>query len=97
MNDDERTQSRAKMLQKVAVAPIAIGAFAALQAQAEADPMIDQKAADYVTHPVGDKQCSKCAFYRPAKVAPGTAPGACNLVKGTILPQGYCKYFKEKS
>jgi hypothetical protein len=97
MNDEERTLSRAEMLQKVAVAPIAIGAFAALQAQAEAAPTIDQKAASYVTHPVGGKQCSGCTLYLPAKIAPGTTPGACKLVKGTILPQGYCKYFQAKS
>jgi hypothetical protein len=84
------------MLQKVAVAPIAIGAFAALQAQADADATMDQKAAAYVPHPVGDKQCSKCTLYIPAKVTPGVTPGGCKLVKGVILPQGYCKYYQAK-
>jgi hypothetical protein len=97
MNEDDRPLSRAEMIQKVAVAPIAIGAFAALQARAEAAPTIEKKAAGYVTHPVGGKDCFHCTLYRPAKIAPKTAPGACNLVKGDILPQGYCKYFQAKS
>ncbi len=87
MNDD-KTLSRKQVIQKLAVAPIAIGAFAALHARAEAAATIDQKTAAYVTHPVGGKQCSKCVQF--------VAPSSCKLVKGTISPKGYCKFFAAK-
>jgi hypothetical protein len=87
MNDD--TVSRAEMLGKLAAAPIAIGAFAALTAQAEAAATIDQKTAGYVTHPNGSKQCSGCVQFLP--------PSSCKLVKGTISPHGYCKFFSAKA
>jgi hypothetical protein len=87
MNDDKL--SRKQVIETLIAAPIAIGAFAALQAQAEAAATIDQKTAAYVTHPVGGKQCSKCVQF--------VAPSSCKLVKGTISPTGYCKFFAAKS
>jgi hypothetical protein len=86
--NDEKTLSRKDVIEKLAAAPIAIGAFAALCAQADAAATIDKKTADYVTHPVGGKQCSKCVQFIP--------PSACKLVKGTISPRGYCKFFSPK-
>jgi hypothetical protein len=86
---DEKTLSRSAMIEKLMVAPIAIGAFAALGAQAQAAATVDQKTASYVTHPVGGKQCSGCSLF--------VAPSSCKLVKGTISPHGYCKFFSPKS
>jgi hypothetical protein len=88
MNDD-KTLSRSEMIEKLIAAPIAIGAFAALRAQAEAAATIEKKTAGYVTHPVGGKQCSKCIQFLP--------PGSCKLVKGSISPNGYCKFFSPKA
>lgn len=87
MNDD-KTLSRKQVIEKLVAAPIAIGAFAALHAQADAAATIDQKTAAYVTHPVGGKQCSKCGLF--------VAPSSCKLVKGAISPKGYCKFFAAK-
>lgn len=97
MNDDNKTISRAGMIEKLALAPIAIGAFAALQSEAEAAATVDQKTAAYVTHPVGGKQCSGCNLFIPAKSNPMKSPGACKLVKGKIVPNGYCKFFSPKA
>jgi hypothetical protein len=88
MNDD-KALSRTEMIAKLAAAPIAIGAFATLCAQAEAAATIDKKTADYQTHPNGGKQCSGCVQF--------ISPSSCKLVKGTISPTGYCKFFAAKS
>ncbi|MBV8198333.1 MAG: high-potential iron-sulfur protein [Candidatus Eremiobacteraeota bacterium] len=96
MIDDEKT-SRAGMIQKLAVAPIVIGALAALQAEAQAAPTMDQKAAAYQSKPNGGKKCSGCSLFVPAKKDPMKANGACNLVKGSISPNGWCKFFTAKA
>ncbi|HYW53305.1 MAG TPA: high-potential iron-sulfur protein [Dongiaceae bacterium] len=96
MNDHAKPISRGGMIQRLTVAPIAIGAFAALQAEAEAAASIDQKTAAYVTHPVGGKQCSGCNLFLPAKSNPMKSDGACKLVKGKISPHGWCKFFSPK-
>jgi hypothetical protein len=95
--DDDKTISRAAMIEKMLVAPIAIGAFAALQAEAQAAASISQATAAYVTHPNGGKQCSGCVQFLPAKTNPTTANGACKLVQGSISPKGYCKFFAAKA
>ncbi len=87
MNDGKKL-SRSEMIEKLIVAPIAIGAFAALCAEADAAATIDQKTAAYVPHPVGGKQCDKCIQFQP--------PSACKLVKGKISPKGYCKFYTAK-
>jgi hypothetical protein len=96
MSDDD-TISRSAAIGKLAIAPIAIGALAALRGEAEAAPTMDQKAAAYVTHPVGGKQCSGCNLFIPAKSNPAKSAGTCKLVKGSISPHGYCKFYTPKS
>jgi hypothetical protein len=85
---DDKALSRSEVLEKLIAAPIAIGAFAALCAQADAAATIDQKTAGYVTHPNDGKQCSKCVQF--------ISPSSCKLVKGKISPTGYCKFFVAK-
>ncbi len=87
--------TRAGMLQKLAVAPIAIGALAALQAEAEAAASVDPKAASYQTKPNGGKQCSTCSLFIAGKTAKG--PGTCKIVKGSISPTGWCKFYSAKA
>ncbi len=97
MNDDDNTISRSGMIQRLAVAPIAIGAFAALQAEAQAAATTDQKTANYQTHPNGGKQCSGCSLFIPAKKNPMKSAGSCKLVKGSIQPNGWCKFYSPKA
>jgi hypothetical protein len=78
----------------LAFAPIAIGAFAALQSQAEAAATMDQKTAAYVGHAgPGGQKCSGCSLFIPGK---SMKPGTCKLVKGSIAPGGYCKFWSKK-
>lgn len=95
MNHDDKTTSRAGMIQKLAMAPIAIGALAALRAEAEAAATVDQKAAAYQGTPKNGQQCSTCTLFIPGKTA--TANGTCKIVKGTISPKGWCKFYSRKA
>jgi hypothetical protein len=93
---NDKKISRGGMIEKLAIAPIAIGALAALRAEADAAASVDQKTAEYVTHPNGNKKCDGCSLFIPNKGNPTKSPGACKLVKGTILPNGYCKFYSPK-
>lgn len=94
---NDKIASRAEMIQRMAAAPLAIGALAALRAEAEAAPAMTQAAADYQSKPNGGKQCSGCALFVPAKSNPMKSNGTCTLVKGSISPQGWCKFFSPKA
>jgi hypothetical protein len=98
MNDDsESAMTRVSLLQKLALAPLAIGALAMLRAEkADAAPTMDPKAAGYVTHAVDNKQCSDCSLYIPAKSSPTTSAGTCQVVTGDILPTAYCTLYSAK-
>jgi hypothetical protein len=43
----------------------------------------------YQKMPKGDQQCSKCAQF--------VAPNACQIVDGTIVPDGWCIAFAPKT
>ncbi|MBD5606265.1 MAG: high-potential iron-sulfur protein [Candidatus Eremiobacteraeota bacterium] len=93
--EKDQNMSRANLLAKLAVAPLAIGAFAALKIE-EADAAKTAKSAvQYVTHPVGGKQCSACRFFKAGKTA--KAAGQCSIVDGSIAPNAYCVAFAAKS
>ncbi len=97
-NDTDKTLTRGSLLQKLALAPIAIGALALLRTQeAEAAASMDPKAAGYVTHAVSGKKCSGCSLFIPAKSNPTKSAGACQIVKGKILPTAYCNLYAPKS
>lgn len=44
--------------------------------------------ANYQNSPKGSEQCSKCSMFRK--------PNDCTLVKGYILPQGWCEHFDRR-
>jgi hypothetical protein len=47
---------------------------------------------EYSDHsPFPDKRCSACRFYQPS--AEQSQCGRCQLVKGPIHPDGYCKSY----
>jgi len=94
---DKNNISRGDLLQKLAMAPIAIGALAAMQTQAEAAAKTAQSAVQYVNHPNAGKKCSGCKFFQPAKSNPDKANGACQIVQGAISPNGYCVAYAAKS
>jgi len=93
MNDD-KTITRGGMIQKLALAPIAIGALASLRAEADAAATMTQAAAGYVSKSPNKNKCSTCTFFIPGKTK--MAAGSCKLVKGTIQPGGWCKFYSAK-
>ena len=97
MNHDDKTTSRADMLAKLAMAPIAIGALAALRAEAEAAATMDPKSPSvaYQTKPNAGKQCSTCSLFIAGKDAKSN--GTCQVVKGPISPSGWCKLYSPKA
>ncbi len=90
---ENEKMTRGSLLQKLAVAPIAIGAFALLKAQEADAAKTAQSAVMYVNHPSGSKKCSGCKFYQAAK---GKGNGACQIVAGSISPNGYCVAYAAK-
>jgi hypothetical protein len=90
---ENRKLSRGSLLQKLAAAPIAIGAFAALQAEAQAAAVkpghVPQTAVQYQATPKNGQQCSQCRFFiNNAKSK--SASGWCTQVAGSISPKGWC-------
>jgi hypothetical protein len=84
--DDQGKLSRAQLLARIGAAPIAIGAFAALVAEAEA---ADNKAQfKYQSKPKGTQKCSGCALF--------VKPSSCKVVTGKISPNGWCIAFSAK-
>ena len=94
MDNEEPKMTRISLLQKLAVAPLAIGAFAVLKAQEADAAKTAQSAVMYVNHPNGAKKCSGCKFYIAAKGGKGN--GACQIVAGSISPNGYCVAYAPK-
>lgn len=68
-----------------AVGGVAILAGATMPAQAK----MTQTAAGYQTSPKGGASCASCALFQ--------APSSCNLVDGTISPNGWCRFYSKKS
>ena len=64
-------------------------ALAGAQRTAAAAPQVTQDAAGYQNQPKGDQRCALCAHFQ--------APASCELVQGTIVPNGWCKLYRAKS
>ncbi len=69
------------------VLAVALGGIAASAAarSARAQSKISKTEASYQDTPHELEKCSLCAYFQP--------PGGCQLVDGTISPNGWCKLF----
>ncbi len=94
MSDEKTTFSRGDVLAKLAMAPLAIGALAAIQFEADAAAKSAKSAVQYVDKAPAAQKCSGCNFFLPGK---GSKKGACKIVAGDISPGGYCVAFAAKS
>lgn len=56
---------------------------------AKAQPKTSQKVAKYQNHPHEGQHCQICRFFEP--------PNSCQLVAGTISPNGWCSFFAKKT
>ncbi len=97
MEEDLKKFTRGDVLTKLALAPLAIGAFAALQSEADAASKSAKSAVQYVDKSPNGKLCSQCRFFLPAKIAKKAVKGGCQIVAGPIAPGGYCVAWAAKS
>jgi hypothetical protein len=69
---------------------LALGAAIAAKtvSPAGAQPNFSQTDAMYQTMPKGDQRCGLCSSF--------VSPNACQLVQGTISPNGWCQLFSPK-
>jgi High potential iron-sulfur protein len=92
-NEMRQSSTRRTFLSNAIVLP----AFAGLlTATASADASkASQASMHYQTSPNGSMQCSGCKFFIPGQDAKSN--GSCQLVDGSISPNGYCMAFTAKS
>lgn len=76
---------------------VILPALAALfRAPATADASkASQSSMHYQSTPSGDMHCSLCKFFIPGKDA--SSDGSCQIVDGSISPNGYCMAYSAKS
>ncbi len=62
---------------------------------AEAQVKATKAAMKYQDKPKGEQMCSNCSFFIAGKTS--TADGTCQVVEGSIGPQGWCTSYSKKS
>jgi hypothetical protein len=50
---------------------------------------VSQQSVAYRDKPNGNQRCDNCAVFQP--------PNACELVAGTVRPDGWCRIYRRKS
>ena len=73
----------------VTIGSAVFGKALAKEQRLAAGPMVTQESAGYQAQPKGDQRCSLCTHF--------SAPASCQIVQGTISPDGWCKLFRPKS
>lgn len=92
---DQRPElvARRAFLGSVAVLPAFAGLLSGV-ASADASKA-SQASMHYQTSPNGNMHCSLCKFFIPGQDA--NSNGTCQVVDGSISPNGYCMAFTAKS
>lgn len=86
-----------KLSRQEALKAIALPALAAafgLAAGSVADAKSSKATVKYQNKPKGSAKCSGCKFFIPGKSA--TAQGHCQVVDGSISPNGWCVAYTKK-
>jgi secreted PhoX family phosphatase len=78
--------SRRTLLSGAAFAAAAVGL---MPAHARAQQKVTQSAAQYQASPKNGQQCSTCSHFQ--------APSSCQVVEGSISPNGWCALYTKKS
>jgi len=89
---DKKISRRTLLKGAVVVAGVALGSAFTGKAHAAKSSKAAMK---YQDKPKGDQQCSNCKFFIPGKTP--EASGTCQLVEGSISPQGWCTAYSKKS
>jgi hypothetical protein len=85
--------SRRDWIKGLLAVPAVVGF--ARSGMAQAAPKVPQKAAQYQGTPKGNQKCDLCKYFQ-AGSSP-TASGTCQLVEGSISPNGWCALFAAKT
>lgn len=85
--EGETGLSRRQILRGAAIAAGSAAVLAGTVVPAQAK--MSQKAAGYQGTPKDGASCATCALFTP--------PSSCNLVDGTISPNGWCRFYSKKS
>jgi hypothetical protein len=91
MNDWVKTKDRAsrRVLLRTAVGAISAGVIGLAGNRAAGQMKISQAAAGYQDHPTGADRCASCTHFQQ--------PDRCQLIAGSISPQGWCRLFTPAS
>ena len=92
MKDSAEKMTRRKALSGLIVLPALAGFIASTASIAEAKGSKSQY--KYQDHPNSGHKCSGCRFFQPGKTA--SANGTCQLVAGSISPNGWCIAYAAK-
>lgn len=85
--EDVASLSRRQLLRGAAIAAGSAAVLAGTVVPAQAK--MTEKAAGYQETPKDGASCATCALFNP--------PSSCNLVDGTISPNGWCRFYSKKS
>lgn len=86
-----------KISRQEAIKAIILPALAATFSAASittAEAKSSKAAVKYQSTPKGSQKCSGCKFYVPGKSA--RAMGSCQIVSGSISPNGWCVAYTKK-
>ncbi len=89
---DKMISRRTLLKGAVAITGVALTSVFTVKAHAE---KATKAAMKYQDEPKGDQKCSDCRFFIPGKTS--TANGTCQVVDGSISPQGWCTAYVKKS
>lgn len=93
MGELQRPVSRGTFVRSIVVLPaLASLMYGVAGAQGS---KVSQASMHYQTSPNDGKHCADCKFFIPAQDP--KADGTCQIVDGTISPNGYCQAFAAKS
>lgn len=88
---DKNISRRTLLKGAVGITGVALASALTVKAQAKAT----KAAMKYQDEPKGDQKCSDCKFFIPGKTS--AANGTCQVVEGSISPQGWCTAYTKKS
>jgi len=94
MDHSRERISRADALRGMIVLPALAATFVGLNLESEAATKSSKAAVKYQGHPKGSQKCAGCRFFIKGKNS--KANGACQIVSGSISPNGWCVAWAKK-
>ncbi len=86
---EEKSGNTRRALLQAAVGVAASASALVLGVRAAKAAKVSQAAVSYQDSPKGSASCANCRLFEP--------PNACQVVDGTISPNGWCKIWSKKA